>query len=605
MDHDAFDTFARTLSETGSRRGVLGLLATLPVLGGLCAFLTDADETGAKGRRKRRKKPHHHRKKTGNRSGNTKKRRCKPESKAKTCSGTCGSVKNNCKKTVDCGSCDCPAACEDCFICQSGPNTPGECVVDPEQQGEPCGVPGQVCQADGTCACDTDSCPACTTCGDDGLCAGCTGCCDGETCVTDCGECRTCEAGQCHGCPDCCDAAGVCRDGDTDEACGSSGTCDVCTGQEECQQQQCVCVPDCTGKVCGSDGCTGLCNPGCGPNSTCSSDGMSCPCDFASCDDACCADGQSCCDRDCVDLQNDPDHCGDCETACDDGQTCQDGACGVSCGGTFCPVATAICLAGVYQACDVTCADGACAGATLQEALNAGGTVVVCPGRYTGSYTFPVDVTVIGAGEGDDPRVDTILDAQQSGRVVDIPASRTVALRQLRITEGRTSESFGGAGIKNFGTLLTMTDCTVSHNQTNVNLAEDARGGGIATSGLGRLEMTRCTVRNNAVTNTGSDNGHGGGIFNVGVLVMTDSVIRNNTAKSRAGGLWNDQNTTVTLTGCKVTENILTNPESTGGGGIWVNKGVVSLFDSYVWNNTGSQCAGGIIGSGCGVAPPA
>jgi hypothetical protein len=275
----------------------------------------------------------------------------------------------------------------------------------------------------------------------------------------------------------------------------------------------------------------------------------------------------------------------------------------VSCGGTFCPVATAICLDGVCQTCDVTCADGACAGATLQEALNAGGTVVVCPGRYTGNYTFPVDVTVIGAGEGDDPRVDTILDAQQSGRVVDIPASRTVALRQLRITEGRTSESFGGAGIQNLGTLLTMTDCTVSHNENNASTGDDARGGGIASAGS-RLEMTRCTVRNNAVTNAGSGTGHGAGIFNVGVLVMTDSVIRNNTAKSRAGGLWNDQ-TTTTLTGCQVTENILTNPESTGGGGIWVNKGSVTLNNSYVWNNTNNQCVGNVSGSGCGVAPPA
>ena len=45
-----------------------------------------------------------------------------------------GSGINNGKKFVDCGSCDCTEPCDFCFICQSGPNTSGACVVDPDLQ---------------------------------------------------------------------------------------------------------------------------------------------------------------------------------------------------------------------------------------------------------------------------------------------------------------------------------------------------------------------------------------------------------------------------------------------------------------------------------------
>jgi hypothetical protein len=315
MDAGHIDALARALTERGIRRRLLSLLATLPLLGGLFALL-DRDEVDAKGRRKRRKKAHKHGK--GRHKGKRKEQKCKPHAKTKTCSGTCGPVKNNCKKTVDCGSCDCPEPCDPCFLCQAGPNTPGACMVDPDMIGEPCGSDGQVCHDDGACACDDNSCGACRTCEEDGACQGCTGCCDGETCVSDCGDCQICDEGACVGCPDCCDDDGVCQDGESNAACGRSGVCDECTGQEECQDQQCVCIPDCDGKECGPDGCGDACGPGCAACETCLGDGTcSAPCGGS----GCCA-GETCEE-------------GDRDTACGrNGQTCQ--VCsgpGVTCGG--------------------------------------------------------------------------------------------------------------------------------------------------------------------------------------------------------------------------------------------------------------------------------
>jgi hypothetical protein len=86
MDARRFDSLSRSLTEAGTRHGVLAFLATLPILGGLLvpSIRTRLD---AKGRRKRRKKGHKHGK--GNGGHRKGKRKCKAHAKAKTCAGKC------------------------------------------------------------------------------------------------------------------------------------------------------------------------------------------------------------------------------------------------------------------------------------------------------------------------------------------------------------------------------------------------------------------------------------------------------------------------------------------------------------------------------------
>lgn len=45
-----------------------------------------------------------------------------------------------------------------------------------------------------------------------------------------------------------------------------------------------------------------------------------------------CAGDLRVCGEACVDIRYDPDHCGDCGKACDDGQVCSEGVCGLACG---------------------------------------------------------------------------------------------------------------------------------------------------------------------------------------------------------------------------------------------------------------------------------
>ena len=101
-----------------------------------------------------------------------------------------------------------------------------------------------------------------------------------------------------------------------------------------------------------------------------------------------------------------------CGPACAEGQVCQGGVCGVACSSDFCPAASEICIDGACQACDVTCtaANHVCDGAALQTAIAAGGTVLVCAGRYTGTFSVAgaAELTLFGAGMGSDPATATI-----------------------------------------------------------------------------------------------------------------------------------------------------------------------------------------------------
>ncbi|MFN8663138.1 MAG: hypothetical protein U0075_14720 [Thermomicrobiales bacterium] len=221
MDLDRLDAVARSLASAGSRRSLLGMLAAVPVAGGLLARLAPEDAE-AKERRRRRKQRHKRRKNPGR----NKKKGCKPRGRGKVCAGRCGLVTNRqtCGKTVDCGSCACPEPCGACLICQTGPNTVGACVPDPAQDGQVCA--GGVCDGGACVACSASNpCPS--------------GCCDPATgtCVADCPSCQICDSGVCAADPSlqrqvcagsgattsiCCN--GVCCDG----CCDGEGTCGAC-----------------------------------------------------------------------------------------------------------------------------------------------------------------------------------------------------------------------------------------------------------------------------------------------------------------------------------------------------------------------------------------
>jgi hypothetical protein len=181
-------------------------------------------------------------------------------------------------------------------------------------------------------------------------------------------------------------------------------------------------------------------------------------------------------------------------------------------------------------------------------------TIRVCPGVYPGNLHIDRDVTVIGAGDGTDPKTSTILDAAGGGRVVYIAPGVTVALHGLRLTGGTQD---GAAGLLNDGT-VEMTRCTVSGNNAGIS-----SGGGIYNRGSGKFTLIDCKVTNNTAV-------FGGGIYQVSgqPAALHNTIVENNHA-------------------------------TMGGGGIFVNSGRVTITDnSMVRTNTAVEDGGGVFNSG-------
>ena len=274
--------------------------------------------------------------------------------------------------------------------------------------------------------------------------------------------------------------------------------------------------------------------------------------------------------------------------------TCPPGACGSlpdGCGGTLNCGACAgnsLCHGGVCQPCDVACPSGdpAICGVDLQAALDEGGTVFVCPGRYHGGFVLSVATTVIGAGQGAGAASSTILDAGGMGRVLEIKLGvGPVALERLRLTGGNLSNT--GAGIGHFGTTLRMTECTVSGNTT-----ADYSGGGIVVGTYtSMLEMLRCTIRANQAT---GDFASGAGIHTIGTSTLTDCLVEDNRAAGSGGGLWVNNGLTTLAGSTQVRGNVAGTSPFSGGGGIVVNGGTLVIAETCrVTENSAPATFGG------------
>jgi hypothetical protein len=488
VDARHFDTLTRGLTEAGTRRGLLALLAALPILGGLLA-LFDPDEAEAKGRRKRRKKSHKHGK--GNGRHRTGKRKCKPQAKTRTCSGKCGSVKNNCGKKIDCGSCDCDPPCGDCLICQAGPTTPGACVPDPAQNGDPCDD-GERCTTGSTCTdgvCGGGSpvvCPA-TDCQIPGVCNPDSGTCTspanepaGTACASQpCGECNgggVCVANAaCSGATPVCDE-GICAPCSADpEGCPGSTCCDADTG---------ACVATCPAgaPICGADNfCTCASHADCGTNHLCV-DGACHACDV-------------------VDGENLATAIG----AAGNGDTLY------VCPGTFAgdiAITANITLIGAGDGPD---------GAIIQGPNNQ-------------------DVLTIQAGTEEQPVTLRNLRLQNGFTGIGVGQDR-----HLTMTGCAVRENVGNGGIYNNGGTLRLTGCTLADNDAPAS----GQGGGLRND-RGPATLTDCQVQDNSADE------EGGGIYNVnpgGVLTLRNTRVSGNSlvVGSSGSGIRNFNNGTVSL----------------------------------------------------------
>ena len=208
----------------------------------------------------------------------------------------------------------------------------------------------------------------------------------------------------------------------------------------------------------------------------------------------------------------------------------------------------------------------------------------------TGDLDITSDVTINGDGEGN-----TIIQGGSNStngidRVLDVHASCTVEISDVRIRYGKATFAAGesdGGGIRNsFGSVLTLNNCTVSSNGAPSTAAS---GGGIFNRGTMTL--------NNSTVGYNDSNYRGGGIYNISSATMTlnNSTVNGNATGALGGGIYNGG--TLTLINCTVSGN--TSDEH--GGGILTATAVLILVHTTIANNTADKDNNGT-GDGGGIS---
>jgi hypothetical protein len=121
--------------------------------------------------------------------------------------------------------------------------------------------------------------------------------------------------------------------------------------------------------------------------------------------------------------------------------------------------------------------------------------------------------------------------------------------------------------------VLTITQSTIRGNTAPY-------GGGLFNSGYGQLTLTTSTISSNTASILG------GGVYNWGTLTLTHSTVNGNTATYNGGGFFNNQ-ATLTITHSTISGNTASPNNATApyaGGGLY-NGGTLALTHSTVSRN--------------------
>jgi CSLREA domain-containing protein len=212
----------------------------------------------------------------------------------------------------------------------------------------------------------------------------------------------------------------------------------------------------------------------------------------------------------------------------------------------------------------------------------------------TGDLDIRASMVLDGAGGAGDVVIKG--KAGYSGRIIQVH-SGSVVLRDMTLRDGNLSNGRAGAGLR------TEPDTTTTLNNVVVGSnTADGNAGGILNRGT--MTLNGSAVTNNIAVNPTQG---GGGLFNDdnATLTLNDSRVLNNTAEGEVagGGLYNDVGATLVLDNTTVDGNKVEAAPSLTivlsrayGGGIF-SDGVLNIVQSTISNNSTSAelpFAGGI-----------
>ena len=184
-------------------------------------------------------------------------------------------------------------------------------------------------------------------------------------------------------------------------------------------------------------------------------------------------------------------------------------------------------------------------------------------------------------------------------RGFEIAPNTNVTIDNLTLVSGKADTS--GGGILNRGVL------TLSSSLLVANAAPNGDGGGIYNTSTGTLNMLGSTLGDNSalfrggglynegtLTGNGSFDGNsaesGGGIMNNGTVTVNFSTFGNNMAENGGGGIYNNIDSTLTMSNSYV----ITNTANNDGGGI-NNFGTLTVSHSTL---RGNKATGGSLNEG-------
>jgi hypothetical protein len=214
-------------------------------------------------------------------------------------------------------------------------------------------------------------------------------------------------------------------------------------------------------------------------------------------------------------------------------------------------------------------------------------------GLTTGQLSITDHLTIDGPGAD-------LLAVSGNGqsRVFRISGGLTVAIDDLRITDGRAVGD--GGGILNTGSTLALDRVVLSNNQAVGAPGGTGRGGAIANMSGASLTVTDSLfTQNQAIGGTGGSQAFGGGILNLGSgLTVSRSTFIGNQAiggtgsgPARGGGIDTANGLTVTITDCTFIGNQALAGDGSGGngfgrgGGLYNTVGTVTVENSTFLGN--------------------
>ncbi len=228
---------------------------------------------------------------------------------------------------------------------------------------------------------------------------------------------------------------------------------------------------------------------------------------------------------------------------------------------------------------------------SLREAIKSakpGGTITFAKslrGKIvltSGELVIDKDLTISGPGASI-----LAISGGKKSRVFHISSgSAVVNISHLTIEDGAAfCQQDGAPGCWGGGIYnsgtLIITESFIARNTAR------SSGGGIAN--LGTLTLSYSTVSGNAA------NGYGGGIANTngGLLTLSYSTVSNNTASAYGGGLY--------IYGqAEIFNSTISNNRAVSDGGGMVNQYFLYLYDSTISGNTADQSGGGIANEDAG-----